>query len=159
MDPETILLTPDKEIPGQKWTLLSFVSPEEILTNKDRYFFEEFLKNYEFELKSKTLEGFLAKNVLTINEHLESKAVEFEKTDLSGCADLCRNSKIKVDSVLKEYQEFIKKNTRELNESKLKDSFDTFVEKNKKKLESDFYVLNKFQTSPLDITNILIACS
>jgi hypothetical protein len=147
MDPERVLLTADKEIPGQKWALLSFVSPEEVLKNKDRFFFEEFVKNYDFEFKTKNLEGFLASNILKINDHLETKAVEFEKVDLSGSAELCRNSKIRVDTILNELQDFLKKSARELNENKLKDAYDTFVEANSKRLESEFYVLNNFQTS------------
>ena len=147
MDPERVLLTADKEIPGQKWALLSFVSPEEVLKNKDRFFFEEFVKNYDFEFKTKNLEGFLASNILKINDHLETKAVEFEKIDLSGSAELCRNSKIRVDTILNELQDFLKKSAKELNENKLKDAYDTFVETNSKRLESEFYVLNNFQTS------------
>jgi hypothetical protein len=38
MEPEVTLLTSDKEIPGQKYTLLSFVSPETVLKNKDVYY-------------------------------------------------------------------------------------------------------------------------
>ena len=147
MEPEAILLTPDKELPGQKYTLLSFVSPEAVLKRKDNFFFEQFVKNYEFEFKTKTLESFLAKTVLTMNDHLESKAVEFEKVDLSGSAELCRTSKLRIDSVLKDLQEYLKKNTLELNESKLYESYDTYIGSNRKKLESDFYVENNFQTS------------
>lgn len=147
MEPEATLLTADKPIPGQKWCLLSFVSPEDILKNKDVYMFNEFLKDFEFEFKSKNLEQYLAKNVLDFNTQLESKAVEFEKLDLSGCADLCRNSKLQVDTFLNNLHDFTKKNKNDLNEDKLKESFDTFKENNERKLESDFYVLNKFRTS------------
>jgi hypothetical protein len=147
MEPEITLLTSDKEIPGQKYTLLSFVSPETILKNKDVYYFNQFLKSYEFEFKTKSIEEFLAKTVISINTNLETKAVEFEKLDLSGSADVCRNSKIRIDSVFSDLQEFIKKNSSELHESQLKDKYDDYVALNKQKLESDFYVENKFQTS------------
>ena len=110
MEPEVTLLTSDKEIPGQKYTLLSFVSPETVLKNKDVYYFNQFLKSYEFEFKTKSIEEFLAKTVISINSNLETKAVEFEKLDLSGSADVCRNSKIRIDSVFSDLQEFIKKN-------------------------------------------------
>jgi hemolysin activation/secretion protein len=81
MEPEATLLTSDKEIPGQKYTLLSFVSPETVLKNKDVYYFNQFLKSYEFEFKTKSIEEFLAKTVININSNLETKAVEFEKLD------------------------------------------------------------------------------
>lgn len=147
MEPEVTLLTSDKEIPGQKYTLLSFVSPETVLKNKDVYYFNQFLKSYEFEFKTKSIEEFLAKTVISINTNLEKKAVEFEKLDLSGSADVCRNSKVRIDTVFSDLQEFIKKNSSELHESQLKDKYDDYVALNKQKLESDFYVENKFQTS------------
>ena len=36
-------LTEDPEVPGQKFCLLSFLSPENVLKNKSAYFFNEFL--------------------------------------------------------------------------------------------------------------------
>ena len=43
------LLDEDKAIAGQKFVCLSFISPEKILKDKQRFFFQEFLKNYDFE--------------------------------------------------------------------------------------------------------------
>ena len=49
------LLDEDKGIAGQKFVCLSFISPEEILKQKEKYFFEKFLKNWDF---SKSMEKF-----------------------------------------------------------------------------------------------------
>jgi hypothetical protein len=42
------LLEEDKPIAGQKFTCISFVSPENILKKKEIYYFEEFLKSWDF---------------------------------------------------------------------------------------------------------------
>ena len=44
-------LTRDKEIPGQKFVCLSFVSPENILQNKESFVIKEFLNELNSELK------------------------------------------------------------------------------------------------------------
>ena len=45
------LLDEDKPIAGQKFTCISFISPEKILKNKNLFFFEQFIKKWDF-LKS-----------------------------------------------------------------------------------------------------------
>ena len=42
------LLEEDKPISGQKFVCVSFVSPENILKQKNHFFFQEFLKHYDF---------------------------------------------------------------------------------------------------------------
>jgi hypothetical protein len=49
------LLEEDKPISGQKFTCISFVSPEKILKQKELFFFQEFLKKWEF---NKSMEMF-----------------------------------------------------------------------------------------------------
>ena len=43
------LLEEDKPISGQKFVCVSFVSPENILKQKNHFFFQEFLKHYDFK--------------------------------------------------------------------------------------------------------------
>ena len=43
------LLVEDKPISGQKFVCISFLSPEKILKQKQLFFFEEFLKHFDFE--------------------------------------------------------------------------------------------------------------
>ena len=55
-DPKYIdLLDEDMPVSGQKFVCLSFVSPEKILKEKEVFFFNEFLKQYDF---TKSLEKF-----------------------------------------------------------------------------------------------------
>ena len=48
-----VFLEADKEIPGQHYVALSFISPQKVLKNKDLFFFNEFLKDYEMQYKIK----------------------------------------------------------------------------------------------------------
>ena len=41
-----VYLEADKEVPGQHYVCLSFLSPQKILKNKDLFFFGQFLKDY-----------------------------------------------------------------------------------------------------------------
>jgi hypothetical protein len=50
------LLEEDKPIACQKFVCISFVSPEKIVKQKEIFFFEEFLKKWEFD---KSMEKFV----------------------------------------------------------------------------------------------------
>ncbi len=43
------LLDEDKPISGQKYVCLSFISPEDHIKNKNLFYFEKFLANFEFK--------------------------------------------------------------------------------------------------------------
>jgi hypothetical protein len=140
-------LDEDVEVPGQKVVLLSFLSPEKVLAKKDLFFFDTFLQQYEFKLRVRGLEGYLATTIRSINNKLDAQAVEFDKQDLSGCADLCRNSRVRVDTVMDGLQTFIKENEKDMKDSKLKEAYDDFVYANKTKLEQQFSEKNEFRTN------------
>ena len=141
------ILTEDPEIPSQRWALLSFLSPEKVLSRKDTFFFTVFLKQYEFQMRTQSMEKFLVSKIKDFNEQLDKKATEFEKADLSGAAVLCRGAQMQDDSTLKDLQEFVKENQKDLVQSKLNDEYDDFLFKNKTKLEDEFYAQNNFQTT------------
>ena len=140
-------LEDDPEIPSQQWVLLSFLSPENVLAKKDVYFFQQFLSKFEINIKTKFMEEHLAKMTNTINDSLEKHALEFEKLDLSGVATTCRDSKIRVDTVLTSLHDYVQKNINELSYDKLKESYDDYIYKNGTALEDEFYQKNQFQTS------------
>ena len=145
-------LNEDPEIPGQKFCLLSFLSPEKVLANKDIFLFDKFLQQYEFNLRVRNLEGFLASQIQSINKRLDEKAVEFDKMDLSGCADLCRSSRIPIDTVMDKLHGFVKENEKDMRESKLKESYDDYIATNKAKLEDEFFAKNDFRTTVRGLT-------
>lgn len=140
-------LDEDKEIPGQRYCLMSFLSPEKVLARKDTFFFEQFLKNYEINWKTKNLEKFLAKNVLDFNAKLDAEANRLTELDLSGAADMCRQSRIRIDGVLETYQQFLKDNAKEITQTSIKEAFDDYMYSNGKRLEDDFHAKNDFQTT------------
>jgi hypothetical protein len=140
-------LDEDKEIPGQRFALLSFLSPEKVLVRKDLFFFEQFLKHYEINWKTKNLEKFLAKQVMDFNAKLDEEANRLMASDLSGAADICRQSRIRIDGVLESYQGFVKENAKDITYTTIKDSYDDYMYSNSKRLEDEFHAKNDFQTT------------
>jgi hypothetical protein len=140
-------LEEDNEIAGQKYVLLSFLSPEKVLADKSVFMFTNFVKDYEIQYKTKKLEGFLVEVAKGINDKLEKEAVNFEKADLSGAAALCRNSQVKVENILAELEGYVRKNLKEVQTTKIQEDYDDFLFKNQAKLEDEFYAKNNFRTT------------
>ena len=140
-------LDEDEVIAGQKYALVSFLSPENVLEKKDLFFFERFLQNYEVEFKVKGLEAFLAERVTAINRDLDEKANAFDKDSKTELADLCRKNRIPIDTVLEEYQTFVRKQQKDINKTKIQTAWDDFIFKEQAKLEEEFHAKNSFRTS------------
>lgn len=140
-------LEEDAEIAGQKYCLLSFLSPEKILNNKSLFMFEKFLETYEFQSRTKNMESYLVKTITEINSKLDTEADSLLAKDLSGASDICRKSKIRLDTAVDAFHEFVKANEKEMKESKLKELYDEYLYANKTKLEDAFYVKNEFRTT------------
>ena len=140
-------LDEDAEITGQKYCLLSFLSPEKVLKDKSLFMFEQFLKGYEFRTRVNNLEKYLIDTMTGINAKLDAEADALEMKDLSGAADLCRKAKIRVDTTMDSFHEFVKKNEKDLKETQLKERYDDFLYAAKSKLEDDFYAKNEFRTT------------
>ena len=140
-------LEEDTEIPGQKFCLLSFLSPEKVIADKNLYMFGKFLKNYEFQSRTKNLEAYLMNTLTGFNSKLDAEADALDAKDLSGVADICRKSKVRVDTLMDEFHQFVKTNERELKDTKIAEAFDDFMYVNKAQLEDDFYAKNEFRTT------------
>jgi len=140
-------LDEDEVIAGQKYALVSFLSPENVLEKKDLFFFERFLQNYEVEFKVKGLEAFLAERVTAINRDLDEKANAFDKDSKTELADLCRKNRIPIDTVLEEYQTFVRKQQKDINKTKIQTAWDDFIFKEQAKLEEEFHAKNNFRTT------------
>jgi hypothetical protein len=140
-------LEEDPEVPGQKFALLSFLSPEKVLADKNLYFFEKFLNVYEFNARTKAIEAYVMNTVRKINAKLDAEADALDAKDLSGAADVCRQSRIRVDELMNEFQTFSKENEKELRGSKLKEAYDDFLYVNRSKLEDEFFAKNEFRTT------------
>ena len=140
-------LDEDDAIAGQKFALVSFLSPENVLERKDLFFFERFLQSYEVDWKIKGLEEFLAAKVTAINKELEDKASQFEKEDKPDIAATCRSARIKIDAVFEDYHAFVRQKQKDLNKTKIETAWDDFLFKEQAKLEEEFHAKNNFRTS------------
>lgn len=140
-------LTDDPEIASQRWCLLSFISPENVLNRKEQYFFTTFINQYDFYLRSKKMEEFFVKQIQGINNKLEEEANKLEALDLSGAASACRKSTLSVETYVADFTNFIKAHNKELTASNIREQYDDFMYTHGPKLEDDFYAKNNFQTT------------
>ena len=140
-------LTDDPDIPSQRWCLLSFISPENVLNRKDPFFFAAFLRQYELQVRTKAVEEFLVKTITKFNTHVEEEANKLSAADLSGAAQLCRKSVLQIEGFITDFQKFAKEKQKELSVSKLVEEYDDFMFKNQVQLEDDFYAKNDFRTT------------
>ena len=153
-------LEADREIPGQKFVCLSFISPENVLANKDVYFFNAFLADYEVQYKIKAMENFLMKEMRRVTEtlsrtedalqnivgkitdssltvdHISGAVADFKKTRL----DLSRDTGVDLEN-------FVKENMKDFKDTKIQEDFETFIFKNRKRLEAEFFEKNSFRTT------------
>ena len=140
-------LMEDADVPGQKFCLLSFLSPEKVLAKKDLFFFDKFLKSFELSFRVKTFETYLMSQIKTINDKLNTEADAADAKDLSGAAQTLRDARVRVDLVMDSLQAYYKQKQDDLTSSKLKENFEDFMFTNKEKLEEEFFTLNEFRTS------------
>jgi len=115
------LLEEDKPIANQKFVCVSFVSPEKILKQKEVFFFEEFLKKWDFNKSMEKFVQFL--NFLSYKYNLS-----FE--DASN-----------------DFKEFVKEEKEALTSSSIDDEYKTFVDNNEEELDKLFGINYNFQTS------------
>lgn len=140
-------LMEDADVPGQKFCLLSFLSPEKVLANKDVFLFDKFLKSFELSFRVKSFETYIMSTVKTINDKLNTDADAADAKDLSGVAQSLRDSRVRVDMVMDGLQKYFKEKQTDLTTSKLKELYDDFMFTNKVTLEEEFFTINEFRTS------------
>ena len=115
------LLEEDKPISGQKFACLSFVSPENILVQKNHFLFQEFLKHYDF-----------TKSVQKFSQFLNFLSYKYS---------------INFDDVMKDFQEYTKSEKDTFTTSYVRDEYKNFLDANEERLEDEFNSANSFQTS------------
>ena len=140
-------LTEDPEVNGQKIVLISFLSPEKILKNKEVFFFKNFLRDYDLQWKTSKFEGWFSEQVNAVNAKLELLAGKVDLSGVAGLASEIRANFLRADHLVEEFQQFTRKNVKEVTESTLQEEFDNFVFKNGQKLEEEFFKLNEFRTT------------
>ena len=115
------LLDVDKPIAAQTFGCFSFITPERILKQKEMFFFEEFLKQWEF---SKSMEKF----------HQFINFMSFKY-------------KLNFEDVMKDYEGFVKEERDNIISSSIDDDYKTFMDMAEDDLEKQFNIKYNFQTS------------
>jgi hypothetical protein len=152
-----VYLEADKEIPGQHYCCLSFISPQKVLKNKDVYFFSEFLKDYEIQYKIKATESFLmaeankvqdaGARVQDILENIILKSPALA-SDLSGSLQTVKDIRAGLTrDVAADLEAHVKANMSDFKTSVIEEAYETFLYKHKKRLEDDFFAKNDFRTT------------
>ena len=115
------LLDEDKQIAGQKFACLSFISPEQILKQKEMFLFDEFIKTWDFSKSMEKFTQFL--NFVSFKYH-----IDFEK-------------------VTKDFQDFTKDEKENLTKSCIEDDYKNFIDQHEERLDKEFGEKHQFQTS------------
>ena len=115
------LLDEDKSIAGQKFACISFISPDKIIRQKDMFFFEEFLKQFDLNKSLEKFTQFL--NYISFKYH-----VDFDK-------------------MTKDLEEFVKEEKANLHKTTLDDEYKNFIDAHEEKLEEKYKENYGFQTS------------
>ncbi len=147
VEEEEDFLTEDPEISSQKIVLLSFLSPEKVLANKDVFFFTEFIRDYNLQWKTSKMEAWMAEQVQAINTKLETIAGSLEKAEQKDAAKEVRENLMRVDRVVEDFQDFVRKNSKEIKTTTIQQDYEDFMYKNQQKLEDDFHKKNDFHTT------------
>jgi len=115
------LLEEDKPIAGQKFVCVSFCSPDKILKEKQIFYFEEFLKKWDF---NKSMEKFV--------QFLNFVSFKYN---------------ISFDDVSNDFKDFVKEERDALIKSSMDDEFKTYIDNNEEELQKQFDIAHNFQTN------------
>jgi len=111
----------DATLAGQKFTCLSFVSPENILKRREHFLFEEFIKSWDF---TKSMSKFF--------DFIHFMSYKYN---------------LNVETAIADFNEFVKEEQGNLKKNTIEDDYKTFMDKNEERLNEDFNRKNVFQTS------------
>jgi len=115
------LLEEDKPISGQKFVCVSFCSPDKILKEKQIFYFEEFLKKWDF---NKSMEKFV--------QFLNFVSFKYN---------------VSFDDVSNDFKDFVKEERDSLVKSSMDDEFKTYIDNNEEELQKQFDIAHNFQTN------------
>jgi hypothetical protein len=115
------LLDEDKPLAGQKFACISFISPEDIIKQKNLFFFQEFLKHWDF-----------TKSVQKFSQFLNFLAYKYE---------------MNFDKLMGDFEEFTKSESDTLAYSTISDDYKNFVDAKEGDIEKQFNENVHFQTN------------
>jgi hypothetical protein len=116
------LLDEDKPIAGQQYACFSFISPENILKQKEIFLFNQFVKKWDF---NKSMEKFI--------QFLNFISYKYN---------------LSFETITDDFTEFVKDEKPNLTKlNNIEDDYKTFLERNEEELNKQFDKENNFQTS------------
>jgi hypothetical protein len=114
-------LDEDPEVPTQKYCIVSFLSPEKVIEDKNRFFFGEFIKFVDYDWKVKGLEHLMV--------------------------FLSKKYSLKIEDLLKDTEEFAKVREQEIRETDLGEQYQVFLLKHEKELQEKYDNSVEFRTN------------
>ena len=114
-------LEEDPEVPTQRYSIISFLSPENTIKQKTEFMNEEFIKWLEYDWKVKGMEHLMA--------------------------FLSKKYSLKVEDLMGDLQEFTKVHNEEIKKTDIHEQYQVFLLKNEKDLETQFTEKVNFRTN------------
>ena len=114
-------LDEDPEVPTQKYCIVSFISPEKVIKNKEEFYFEKFVEWMDYEWKIKGLENYMA--------------------------FLSKKYSLKIDDLLKDAQDFVAVRKEEVKKTDIREQYQIFLLKNEKDLQEMYDNTVEFRTN------------
>jgi len=155
-----VFLDADKEIPGQHYCCLSFISPNKVLADKNHYFFSEFMRDYEIQYKVRATESFVMSQMTKLQESLAQVQSQIDDLILQHKAGTISDDSFKTVSeklasaraeisvnVTDDLKAHVSENMSEFTASNITESYNSFMTKNRRRLEEAFFEKNEFRTT------------
>ena len=114
-------LDEDPEIPTQRYCVMSFLSPEKVVQDRNRYFFKEFVQYMNYDWKVKGLEHFMV--------------------------FLSKTYGLKIDDLLKDAEEFGKVRDAEIRATDIEEAYQVFLLKHEKETQEKYDQSVEFRTN------------
>jgi len=114
-------LEEDAEIPTQRYCIMSFISPEKVIKQKEIFYYERFLSWMDYDWKVTGMEGFMA--------------------------FLGKKYSLKIEDLMNDMNEFRKVHNEEISKTDIQDKYQTFLMKNEKDLDTEFTEKVEFRTN------------
>jgi len=114
-------LEEDPEVPTQRYAIMSFISPEKVIKQKQEFYYERFLTWMDYDWKVTGLEGFMA--------------------------FLGKKYTLKIEDLMNDMNEFRKVHNEEVSKSDIQEKYQVFLMKHEKELDTEFTEKVEFRTN------------
>jgi len=114
-------LEEDAEIPTQRYAIISFISPEKVIKQKELFYYERFLQWLDYEWKVTGMEGFMA--------------------------FVGKKYSLKIEDLMNDLGEFKKVHDADVRASDIQEKYNIFLLKHEKDLDTEFTEKNEFRTN------------